>query len=81
MDKTNIYNFQELRQELIKFDLEEIIKSIKLVGQDPNKQLLGYLVTNDPIYITKHNNSRKIIKRYEKNEILLCLINHFSDRL
>ena len=53
---------------------EEIIRvvyqSLKAKGHDPIMQIVGYLISGDPTYITSHNNARSLIRRLERDELL-----------
>ncbi len=40
----------------------------------PTSQLVGYLISGDPTYITSHNNARGVISRVERDEILELLV-------
>lgn len=74
MDKTSIYDINILREELILLDLKEIISILKEKGYNPLNQLVGYLTTHDELYITSYKNARKIIKKYEINEIINAVL-------
>lgn len=74
MDKTSIYDINILRDELILLDLKEIINILKERGYNPFNQLVGYLTTHDELYITSYKNARKMIKKYEINEIINVLL-------
>ncbi|SHH06971.1 IreB family regulatory phosphoprotein [Tepidibacter thalassicus] len=39
-------------------------------GYNPINQLIGYLLSGDPTYITSHNNARSLIKKFERDELL-----------
>lgn len=77
MDNTSIYNIKDLRQELILFDLNEIIISIEKNGYNPSNQLVGYILSGDSTYITSKDNAREKIEMYEPNEILHAIINGY----
>lgn len=47
-----------------------VYQSLKAKGHDPIMQIVGYLVSGDPTYITSFNNARSLIKRLERDEIL-----------
>ena len=53
---------------------EEIInvvyQALKAKGHDPIMQIVGYLISGDPTYITSYNNARSLIRRLERDEIL-----------
>lgn len=53
---------------------EEIIsvvyQALKAKGHDPIMQIVGYLISGDPTYITSYNNARSLIRRLERDEIM-----------
>lgn len=60
---------------------EDIILSVynalKAKGHDPIMQIVGYIVSGDPTYITSHNNARSMIRRLERDEILEELVRFY----
>ena len=46
------------------------IRRAQGTGYDPINQLVGYIISGDPTYITSHNNARYLIRRLERDEIL-----------
>ncbi len=48
--------------------------AMKEKGYDPVNQIVGYLQSGDPTYITSHNNARYLIKRLERDELLEELV-------
>lgn len=46
-------------------------------GYNPINQLVGYLISGDPAYITSHNNARSMIRRLERDELLEELVKHY----
>ncbi len=79
MDKTNIYNIEELRHEFLLIELNEIITILKEKGYDPGNQLLGYFETGDLTYITNYKGARDKIKKFDKRELLLAIINSYME--
>lgn len=77
LNKTSIFNVAELRQELLLMTLNEVIEALEFKGYNPTNQLVGYLTTGDPKYITTFNDSRKKISKYDRNEILMAIINAY----
>ncbi len=76
MDKTSIYDFKELRQELILIELKEVMQKLKSNGYNPSNQIIGYILTGDDLYITNKENARSIIKKYDRRELLSALLNN-----
>lgn len=46
-------------------------------GYDPINQITGYLVSDDPTYITSHKDARKLVRRLERDEIIEELLNSY----
>ena len=80
MDKTSIFNVAALRQELILITLNEIITSLEKKGYKAENQLVGYLLTGDPTYISNFEGAREKIKTLKREEILLALINSYEGK-
>ena len=47
-----------------------VYQALKAKGHDPIMQLVGYIISGDPTYITSYNNARSLIRRLERDEIL-----------
>ena len=50
--------------------IEVVYQSLKANGHDPILQIVGYIISGDPTYITSYNNARSLIRRLERDEIL-----------
>ena len=50
--------------------LTQVYTALKERGYDPNSQLVGYILSGDPTYITTHKNARYLIRRVDRDEIL-----------
>ena len=50
--------------------IEVVYQALKAKGHDPIMQLVGYIISGDPTYITSHNNARSLIRRLERDELL-----------
>ncbi len=51
-----------------------VYASLKEKGYDPINQIVGYILSGDPTYITSHNNARSLIKKLERDELLEELV-------
>lgn len=49
-------------------------------GYDPLIQIVGYILSEDPTYITNHNNARTLIRRIDRDELLQLLVKSFLGR-
>jgi uncharacterized protein (UPF0297 family) len=50
--------------------LREVYEALKEKGYNPINQLVGYLLSGDPTYITSHKNARSTVRRLERDELL-----------
>jgi len=78
MDRTSIFNVAALRQEMILLTINEIIESLNKKGYNAENQLVGYLLTGDPTYISNYEGAREKIKTLKREEVLLALIKSYE---
>lgn len=50
--------------------LEIVYKALKEKGYNPVNQIVGYIMSGDPTYITSHNNARSLIMKVERDELV-----------
>jgi len=66
-------------------DPKDIVKyvydALKAKGHDPVMQLVGYIMSGDPTYITAHRNARTLIMRVERDEILEEIVRSYVNNL
>lgn len=56
-----------------------VYEALKVKGYDPVDQLVGYIITGDPTYITSYNSARSLICRLERDEILEELVRSYLE--
>ena len=56
-----------------------VYKALQAKGYDPITQLVGYIITGDPTYITSYNSARSLICRLERDEILEELVRSYLE--
>lgn len=61
--------------------LSQVYGSLVERGYDPINQLVGYIISGDPTYITSYNNARYLIRRFERDELLEELIRNYIIKL
>lgn len=57
--------------------LTEVYRSLAEKGYNPINQIVGYLLSEDPTYITNHNNARSLICKLDRDELLQELVRHY----
>ena len=60
--------------------IELVYQSLKAKGHDPIMQIVGYLISGDPTYITSYNNARSLIRRLERDEILEEFVRFYLEK-
>ncbi len=71
--------FKVKKEEEIKVRdiLAEVQAALKEKGYNPINQLIGYLLSGDPAYITSHKGARDLIRRVERDEIIRELLESY----
>ena len=60
--------------------LLSVYNSLKLKGYNPINQIVGYILSEDPTYITNYNNARTLICRLDRDELLQELVTSYLDK-
>nr|WP_244282077.1 IreB family regulatory phosphoprotein [Maledivibacter halophilus] len=65
-----MYNVEKDKNKEARNILASVYSSLKEKGYNPINQIVGYLLSGDPAYITSYNNARNIIRKLERDELL-----------
>ena len=76
-DKTMTFSLGQNREDDIKQILPIVYDALKEKGYNPISQLVGYILSEDPTYITTHNNARSLIRRIDRDELLQVLLKSY----
>ena len=74
MDETKIFTTEELETELITETIKEVIEILEERGYNAKNQLVGYLMSGDPGYISSHKEARNKITKFARTRILEVLV-------
>lgn len=82
------YSMQDYTRKFEAFDrklgtkeiLASVYDSLKLKGYDPVGQIVGYILSEDPTYITNYNNARALICRIDRDELLQELVISYLEK-
>ncbi len=68
-----------IRQEDIdrKMLLRAVYEALSEKGYNPINQIVGYIITEDPTYITNHKNARGLIRRLDRDELMASMIKEY----
>ena len=80
-DKNNTQYFKVEKEQQIKVDdvLEVVYSALREKGYNPVNQIVGYIMSGDPTYVTSHKNARSLIMKVERDEILEELMSVYID--
>lgn len=78
LDKTMVFSLND-NEEGIKASLTVVYDALKEKGYNPVNQIVGYIVSEDPTYITTHKNARNIIRKIDRDDLLEVLVKSFLD--
>ena len=81
-EPTVTFSLGQDREAQIKTVLGVVYDALLEKGYNPINQIVGYILSEDPTYITTHNNARSIIRRLDRDELLQEIVkNYLSDRI
>lgn len=79
ISSTMLFNSDDLRRANLKELLKNVSDALIERGYNPVNQIAGYLISNDPAYISSHNNARKDIQQVERYELIEELVRYYLE--
>lgn len=78
----NTVNFSLAKdgEERVKTILQAVHQALQEKGYNPINQLVGYMISGDPAYITSHNEARSLICKVDRDEIMEVLIRGYLNK-
>lgn len=78
-DKNNTQYFKVEKEQQIRVDdvLELVYSALREKGYNPVNQIVGYIMSGDPTYITSHRNARSMIMKVERDELVEELLTEY----
>lgn len=76
-NQTQTYNFIADRDNAMKKDMKDIYDALSEKGYNPINQIVGYILSEDPTYITNHKGARAIISHIDRDELLNSLVRNY----
>jgi len=80
MDNTLWYNDEGNKESRVEAIMGQIYAALKEKGYDPVNQIVGYIISGDPTYITSHQGARSLITKVERDELLEELVKNYVSR-
>lgn len=79
-DHTSLFDLKEIDTELTRKILQEVYSSLEERGYNPTNQIVGYLISGDPGYISSYQDARNKIQEIDRAKIIEILLNEFQKR-
>ena len=76
-DKTSLFNIKDIDNRFISDILEEVWDSLEERGYNPSNQIVGYLISGDPGYISSYQDARTKIQQVDRSKIIEVLLQEF----
>ena len=78
--ETTKFNFSVDKSANARELMTYVLYALKEKGYNPINQLVGYILSEDPTYITNYNNARQLICRIDRDELLQDLLRNYLDK-
>ena len=79
INNTQYFNVQKDMDFEVKDVIARIYEALTEKGYNPVNQIVGYIMSGDPTYITSHNNAKSLIMKVERDEILEELMRNYVE--
>lgn len=76
-EPTISFSIHEDKEKEMKSVLTAVYDALRQKGYNPINQIVGYILSEDPTYITTHNNARSLIRRIDRDELLQILVKSY----
>ena len=73
-EPTIAFSLEDDKEYQIKQVLTEVYNALRQKGYNPINQIVGYILSEDPTYITTYNNARSLIRKIDRDELLQTLV-------
>ncbi len=73
-DKTIKFSIKDENEVEMKKNLLAVYEALNEKGYNSISQIVGYILSEDPTYITTHNNARSLVRRLDRDELLQAMV-------
>lgn len=78
-DPTAVFSIYDEREQEIRTIVQEVYDALKEKGYNPINQLVGYILSEDPTYITTYKNARILIRKVDRDDLLQAMVRNYVD--
>ncbi len=79
-DGTQTFNIKMQSEDAKKAILQSVYDALSEKGYNPVNQIVGYLLSEDPTYITNHKDARSLIRKLDRDELLKELVRSYLSK-
>ena len=77
MENTNLFDVSELASANVRLTLKEVAEILKERGYDPVNQLVGYIISGDPGYISSYKDAREKLSAIDRAELVAYILKEY----
>jgi len=81
IENTSLYSIDDFEESLVSSTLKEVCVALREKGYNEINQLVGYIMSGDPGYISSHNDARRKISCIERSTIIEVLLRSYVSKL
>ena len=79
-ENTTLFDVSKVTDKCVRETLEACVEALAERGYNPINQLVGYLISGDPSYITSYNGARALLRKLERDEIIEELVKSYLEK-
>lgn len=79
INNTQFFKVQKEQEIEVKDVVTKVYEALTEKGYNPVNQIVGYVMSGDPTYITSHNGARSLIRKVERDEIIELLLEDYIE--
>jgi len=76
-ESTIQFSIRQEPENEMRLILRQVYQALDEKGYNPISQIVGYILSEDPTYITTHNNARSLVRRIDRDELLQELVREY----
>lgn len=79
-EKTRSFKLSDNPEKTMRENLSRVYDALKEKGYDPINQIVGYILSEDPTYITTYNNARALVRHMDRDQLLQYLVKSYLEK-
>jgi len=80
-ETTHLFQLEEINEAVIDITLKEVYEALEERGYNPINQIVGYIMSGDPGYISSHKEARTKIMKLDRTKIIEIMVRSYLDKI